>query len=63
MQGGRDQFVAPDQMGRMAGCLAAVGVAHETLFVPYAQHAFDFVPGSFSSQIFEATLRRFLDGR
>ncbi|HXT96628.1 MAG TPA: alpha/beta hydrolase [Polyangia bacterium] len=63
VQGGRDQFVAPDQMGRMAGALAAVGVAHETLFIPYAQHAFDFVPGSFSSQILEATLRRFLDRR
>jgi hypothetical protein len=29
--------------------------------IPYAQHAFDFVPGSFSSQILEAALRRFLD--
>jgi acetyl esterase/lipase len=62
-QGGRDQFVAPDQMDRLASKLAAAGVAHDTLLIPYAQHAFDFVPGSFSSQIFEAVLRRFLAGR
>jgi acetyl esterase/lipase len=60
VQGGRDQFVAPDQMERLAARLAAVGVPHETLFIPYAQHAFDFVPGSFSSQILEAALQAFL---
>ena len=59
-QGGRDQFVASDQMDRLASRLAALGVPHETLFIPYAQHAFDFVPGSFSSQILEATLLAFL---
>jgi acetyl esterase/lipase len=61
-QGGRDQFVAPDQMDRLAARLTALGVPHETLFLPWAQHAFDFVPGSFSSQILEATLRAFLKG-
>ena len=59
-QGGRDQFVAPDQMDRLAARLTALGVPHETLFIPYAQHAFDFVVGSFSSQILEATLNQFL---
>jgi acetyl esterase/lipase len=59
-QGGRDQFVAPDQMDRLVARLTALGVPHETLFIPYAQHAFDFVPGSFSSQILEATLQAFL---
>ena len=58
--GGRDQFVAPDQMDRLAARLAALGVPHETLVIPYAQHSFDFVPGSFSSQILGATLRAFL---
>ncbi len=62
VQGGRDQFVAPEQMDRLAARLAALGVPHETLFIPYAQHAFDFVPGSFSSQILEATLNQFLKG-
>jgi acetyl esterase/lipase len=63
VQGGRDQFVTPDQMERLASRLAAAGVPHDTLAIPYAQHAFDFVPGSFSSQILEATLRKFLAGR
>jgi len=62
VQGGRDQFVAPDQMDRLAARLAALGVPHDTLVIPYAQHAFDFVPGSFSSQILEATLSQFLKG-
>ncbi|HEY4392958.1 MAG TPA: alpha/beta hydrolase [Polyangia bacterium] len=60
VQGGRDQFVRPDQMESLGAVLTASGVAHDTLFIPYAQHAFDFVPGSFSSQILEATLRKFL---
>jgi acetyl esterase/lipase len=63
VQGGRDQFVRPDQMDRLASRLAAAGVAHDTLLIPYAQHAFDFVPGSFSSQILESVLRDFLAGR
>jgi acetyl esterase/lipase len=62
VQGGRDQFVAPEQMERLVARLAALGVPHERLFIPYAQHAFDYVPGSFSSQILEATLNRFLSG-
>ena len=63
VQGGRDQLVNPDQMDRLRGRLAATGVPFDTLFIPYAQHAFDFVPGSFSSQILEATLLRFLNGK
>lgn len=60
VQGGRDQFVSPEQMERLGERLVALGVAHETLLVPYGQHGFDFVPGSFSSQIFESVLRQFL---
>ncbi|HEY6475998.1 MAG TPA: alpha/beta hydrolase [Polyangia bacterium] len=63
VQGGRDQFVTPDQMDRLASRLTAAGVAHDTLLIPYAQHAFDFVPGSFSSQILDSVLRSFLAGR
>ena len=59
VHGGRDQFVPPDQMDRLAARLAALGVPHETLVIPYAQHSFDFVPGSFSGQILDATLRAF----
>jgi acetyl esterase/lipase len=59
-QGRRDQFVLPDQSERLAARLQAAGVAHDALFIPYAQHAFDFVPGSFSSQLLEAAIWRFL---
>ena len=54
--GGRDQFVRSEQTGRLAARLTAAGVPHETLYIPYAQHAFDFVPGSFSSQLLEAAI-------
>ncbi len=59
-QGRRDQFVLADQSERLAARLQAAGVAHDVLFIPYAQHAFDFVPGSFSSQLLEAAIWRFL---
>jgi acetyl esterase/lipase len=58
--GGRDQFVPHGHMGLLAARLRAMGVPCETLFIPYAQHAFDFVVGGFSDQIFEAELLRFL---
>jgi acetyl esterase/lipase len=59
-QGGRDQFVRPEQMESLAAVLTAMNVPHETLLIPYAQHAFDFVPGSFSGQILEDAVRKFL---
>jgi acetyl esterase/lipase len=58
--GGRDQMVPPDQMQRLVARLGAAGVRHDALFIPYAQHAFDFVPGSFSSQLLEQAMLRFL---
>jgi acetyl esterase/lipase len=59
-QGGRDQFVGPAHLDLLAARLAAAGVPHETLAIPCAQHAFDFVVGGFSSQILEAMLLPFL---
>jgi acetyl esterase/lipase len=58
--GGRDQFVPHGHMGLLAARLRAMGVPCETLFIPYAQHAFDFVVGGFSEQILEAELLKFL---
>jgi acetyl esterase/lipase len=59
-QGGRDQLVPPDQMDRLVARLRAAGVHHDALFIPYAQHAFDFVRGSFSSQLLESAILQFL---
>ena len=58
--GGRDQFVPHGHMGLLAARLRSNGVPCETLFVPYGQHAFDFVVGGFSDQILEAELLKFL---
>ena len=58
--GGRDQFVPHGHMGLLAARLRAMGVPCETLFIPYAQHAFDFVVGGFSDQILEAEVVKFL---
>ena len=41
----------------------AVDVRVETLTIPYAQHAFDFVFGGLGEQISETVLLKFLDGR
>jgi acetyl esterase/lipase len=60
--GGRDQLVAHGHMGLLAARLRAMGVPCETLFIPYAQHAFDFVVGGFSDQILQAELLKFLAG-
>jgi acetyl esterase/lipase len=58
--GGMDQLVPYEHMQRLADKLETVGVKHDALFIPYAQHAFDFVSGGFSSQLLEATILQFL---
>jgi acetyl esterase/lipase len=58
--GGRDQFLGAHHVVLLDARLQSAGVAHETLYIPYAQHAFDFVVGGFSSQLLEATLLKFL---
>jgi acetyl esterase/lipase len=57
--GGRDQFLDHAHMDLLEAKLAAAGVPHETLFIPWAQHAFDFGGGP-SNQLLEPTLLRFL---
>jgi acetyl esterase/lipase len=60
VHGGRDQIVRVEQTMRLDGKLAALGVAHETLLVPYAQHAFDFISGGLGAQLAEDAVLRFL---
>lgn len=60
VHGGRDQLVPPEHTDLLVAQLRAHAVEVDTLSIPYAQHAFDFVVGGFSSQILEATLLRFL---
>ena len=61
--GGRDQFVNHGHMGLLAARLRSIGVPCETLFIPYAQHAFDFAMGGFSDQILQAAVLKFLAER
>jgi acetyl esterase/lipase len=58
-QGGRDQFVAPDQTALLAAKLQAAGVVSDRLLVPYGQHGFDYVAGGLGGQILERVLLRF----
>ena len=62
VQGGRDQLVRAEQLDRLVAPLRAQAVEFDTLRIPYAQHAFDFVVGGFSSQILEAAILEFLRG-
>jgi acetyl esterase/lipase len=58
--GGMDQLVTYEHMQRLAEKLEAVGVKYDALFIPYAQHGFDFVAGGLSGQLLEATMLQFL---
>ena len=58
--GGRDQFVPHGHMGLLAARLRFERRPVQTLFIPYAQHSFDFVVGGFSDQILEAEMLKFL---
>jgi acetyl esterase/lipase len=60
IHGGRDQIVRVEQTTRLDAKLAALGVPHETLVVPYAQHAFDFIAGGLGAQLAEDAVLRFL---
>jgi acetyl esterase/lipase len=60
LHGSRDQLVGQRHAEILADRLTAAGVTHETVFVPYGQHGFDFNFNGWGSQIAQATIRRFL---
>jgi acetyl esterase/lipase len=60
IHGGRDAFVPVDQATRLARKLAELGVPHDLLVIPYAQHAFDFVSGGLGQQLAEQATLHFL---
>jgi len=63
LHGGRDQMVAFHQSELLADRLRELNVPCETLFIPFAQHGFDFIFGGFSEQIAEQVVLRFLADR
>jgi acetyl esterase/lipase len=60
IHGGRDQIVRVEQASMLDARLAALGVPHDTLLIPYAQHAFDFIAGGLATQLAEDAVLRFL---
>ncbi len=60
IHGGQDQLVRSENMTRLAEKLKAAGVPHKTLFIPYAQHGFDYNFNGFGSQILQAVIFNFL---
>src|SRR5207302_1687301 len=62
IHGGRDNVVPVENTELMRRQLAAAGVRHDVLIVPYAQHAFDFIFGGLGEQLAENAILRFLRG-
>ncbi|WP_433419445.1 alpha/beta hydrolase [Microtetraspora malaysiensis] len=62
IQGGRDILQPAEHTRAFAARLADVGVRHELVEIPYADHQFDLVWGGFGSQIARHVIRGFLSG-
>jgi acetyl esterase/lipase len=60
LHGSRDQLVGQHHAEILTERLTAASVTHETIFVPYGQHGFDFNINGWGSQIAQDAIRRFL---
>lgn len=60
IHGGRDQLVSDRHMTLLSERLSQHRVAHRTLLIPYAQHAFDYNFDGWGSQLTRPLLRSFL---
>jgi acetyl esterase/lipase len=60
IHGGQDQLVRSENMLRLAGKLKEANAAYETLYIPYAQHGFDYNFNGFGAQIAQSAILRFL---
>jgi acetyl esterase/lipase len=60
VHGGRDQLVRPENLLLLDTALNAHKIAHKTIFIPYAQHGFDFDFYGFGSQIIKPAMLDFL---
>jgi acetyl esterase/lipase len=58
--GGKDQLVRAENMYFVADKLKAVNVAHQTVYIPYGQHGFDYNFNGWGSQITKSVLLKFL---
>lgn len=60
IHGERDNLVGPQHARRLADRLRATGVPHQTLFIGYAQHGFDYNFSGWGSQVVQPVLLDFL---
>lgn len=60
IHGGQDQLVRLENMNLLADKLKQQGVSHKTLFIPYAQHGFDYNSNGWAAQITERAILNFL---
>ncbi|WP_282782329.1 alpha/beta hydrolase [Nocardia sp. CC201C] len=61
MHGTRDHVVPHAQSAQLARLLAAAGVAHELLSIPYGEHAYDINWGDWGTQLSRHAFDRFLE--
>jgi len=60
VHGGQDQLVRDENMLRLADKLTESNVPHKTVFIPYAQHGFDFNFNGWAAQISKSVMLDFL---
>jgi acetyl esterase/lipase len=60
IHGGRDQLVRFENMNFLAEKLRQANAPHKTLFIPYAQHGFDYNFNGFGAQAAESVILDFL---
>ncbi len=60
VHGGKDQIVRAENMQFADQKLNEAGIAHKTVFIPYAQHGFDYNFHGFGSQITKPLMLDFL---
>ena len=60
IHGGQDQLVRPENMNLLAVKLKEANAPHKTIFIPYAQHGFDYNFNGWAAQISESAILEFL---
>lgn len=60
LHGGRDQLVGQRHTEFLSQELAALGIPHRSVLIPYGQHGFDYNFNGWSSQVVQPVLQQFL---
>jgi acetyl esterase/lipase len=60
IHGGRDQLVLPDNMIILNNVLESSNVTHKTIYIPYAQHGFDYNFNGWGAQMIKPVILDFL---